>query len=251
MLKYAFQCTTIVQQTRVHQMIIPSGTASCDVSVTVDIKVKILFRHLVVGAVLTQLAKRLIKRRRQFPHHLYVALHRCRHRSILSFTDEPAKAKSLPAGCLRNPSLAATSSCNAASDVLQPDRNRLSKSGWHRPPHPHLCYAGLVSVKLPRVDPAAPNMFTFSVNPALAESANLWRQSNENLRRTACRRKRLLLTFIGNGKRRNNGVDFFAFSEGSASKSLQTRVHFTASVCTSRYRDRYQSQQSHLWHLFR
>lgn len=47
-------------------MIIPSGTASCDVSVTVDIKVKILFRHLVVGAVLTQLTKRLIEGSRQF-----------------------------------------------------------------------------------------------------------------------------------------------------------------------------------------
>ncbi len=128
-------------------------------------------------------------------------------------------------------------------DVLQPDRNRPILVGIGHHIHT-FATPGLVSVAS-WVDPCStPTCLPFSES-SVAESANLWRQSNENLRRTTCRESNLLLTFIGNGERRNNGVIFFAFSEGiSASKSLATQVHSPASVCTSRYRDRYQSQQN-------
>ncbi len=62
-------------------MIIPSGTVSLRRIITVDIKVEILFRHLVVGTVLRSSPSALLNAAVSSASSLR-SLHRYRHRSI-------------------------------------------------------------------------------------------------------------------------------------------------------------------------
>lgn len=85
------------------------------VLVAVHVKIEVFLRHFVVGAVFTHLAQRFIKRGFQLGVVLTQADTGAVAKVLFVFNDGPAKAKSFPAGCFRKPSLAATSSCSAAS----------------------------------------------------------------------------------------------------------------------------------------
>ncbi len=78
--------------------------------ITVDVEIEVFLRQFVVGTVFTQLIKRFVEGGFQLGIILTQANTGTVAKVFLSFTDGPAKAYSLPAGCFRKPSLAATSS---------------------------------------------------------------------------------------------------------------------------------------------